>query len=84
MTLDFLLIFYRHFVNIINFITLLGWRILVVIVGGLGVVALSLWTFQRRKVEELVKLDDLLAKLQKRRERLKERATLSSQQSRSL
>lgn len=51
-------------------------RILSLFLAGAGIITLYRWAFQRRKIEELLKLDDLLVKLEKHRERLRARAAL--------
>jgi hypothetical protein len=49
-------------------------RIGEIILGGMALNRLFRWRFQRPQVEELVKLDELLIKLERRHERLRIRA----------
>ena len=69
--LAFLLIIGLYVGPFANFPIRLVARIVIFIVMGMGVVSLYRWSFQRRTVEQLTKSDDLLSKLEKRRERLK-------------
>jgi hypothetical protein len=52
----------------------LAGSILAAIAIGMGTISNFYYAFHRPKVEELVKLDDLLIKLERRREKLKKRA----------